>query len=211
MPQTLSAVVIAMLLGLTACSGARSPTSSEPQSASNPVTRLEPVQTQPVTTLETDTGLTTTLTTTQAGQTTTISVQQAMTDLAAQQTSEGLLIVLPDNILFDFDKFNIRASAEPTLAKLAVLLKNDPQAPVSIHGHTDSIGSDAYNQTLSQKRADAVKTYLVQKLDIAADRLQTKGFGEAEPVAPNTNPDGSDNPQGRQKNRRVEVIIHNQG
>ncbi|MCV5714411.1 OmpA family protein, partial [Escherichia coli] len=61
--------------------------------------------------------------------------------------------------------------------------------------------------TLSERRAASVKKYLVDNFGLSPDRLQTRGFGETKPIAPNTNPDGSDNPEGRQKNRRVEVII----
>ncbi|MFM7424526.1 MAG: OmpA family protein [Elainella sp.] len=118
-------------------------------------------------------------------------------------------MVLPENILFYFGKYNLRPSAAPTLVKLTVLLKNYAQAPVAINGYTDSIGGDAYNQTLSENRAKSVKTYLVEQLDIPAKQLQTKGFGKADPVAANTHPGGSDNPEGRQQNRRVEVIIRN--
>ncbi len=208
MLQTRLAATIVLFLGFTGCSTDQSPSASSP-SASSPVTRLTKVEAQPVTTLQVEGGHKTTLATTQVGQTSTITVQQAITDLAAQKTSEGLLIVLPESILFDFDKSDIRPSAEPTLMKLAVLLKHNSQAPVAIYGHTDSLGDDTYNQTLSEKRANAVKNYLVQKLGIEAERLQTAGLGETRPVAPNVNPDGSDNPAGRQKNRRVEVIIRN--
>lgn len=208
MLQTRLAATIVLFLGLTGCSTDQSPSTLSP-SASSPVTRLTKVEAQPVTTLQVEGSHKTTLAATQVGQTSTITVQQAITDLAAQKTSEGLLIVLPESILFDFDKSDIRPSAEPTLMKLAVLLKHNSQAPVAIYGHTDSLGDDTYNQTLSEKRANAVKNYLVQKLGIEAERLQTAGLGETRPVAPNVNPDGSDNPAGRQKNRRVEVIIRN--
>jgi outer membrane protein OmpA-like peptidoglycan-associated protein len=196
--------------GLAACNNpSRSTSSASNSTASKAVTQLESPQQQPVTTLQTEPTAITTLTTTQQGKTSTISVQQAMTDLGATQSANGIVVVLPENILFDFDKYNLRPSAAPTLAKLAVLLKNYAQAPVSINGYTDSIGSDGYNQALSENRAESVKTYLTKQLKISANRLTTKGFGKAEPVAPNTNSDGSDNPTGRQKNRRVEVIIHN--
>lgn len=134
-------------------------------------------------------------------------VEQLMTDLNAQRTSQGIIINLPENILFDFDKYDIRADARPTLQKLYELISYYKEAPVEINGHTDSKGSDQYNQTLSERRAASVKKYLVDNFGLSPDRLQTRGFGETKPIAPNTNPDGSDNPEGRQKNRRVEVII----
>jgi len=77
---------------------------------------------------------------------------------------------------------------------------------VTIEGHTDSIGSDAYNQRLSERRAAAVKQYLVSK-GVGADRLTTVGRGEKDPVAPNTTPDGKDNPEGRAMNRRAELKV----
>jgi outer membrane protein OmpA-like peptidoglycan-associated protein len=69
--------------------------------------------------------------------------------------------------------------------------------------------NDDYNQDLSERRANAVKTYLVQNFQVNGDRLASKGFGKTQPIASNTKSDGSDDPEGRQKNRRVEVIIHN--
>ncbi len=141
--------------------------------------------------------------------TTTIAVQQAITDLQAQRTSEGLKVNLPENILFDFDKAEIRPNAKPTLQKLSVLLKTYQNSPTEIRGHTDSKGSDQYNQDLSERRAKAVEAYLVQNFQVNGDRLTPKGLGKTQPIAPNTKPDGSDDPEGRQKNRRVEVIIRN--
>ncbi|MBI3304316.1 MAG: OmpA family protein [Deltaproteobacteria bacterium] len=80
-----------------------------------------------------------------------------------------------------------------------------------IEGYTDAKGSDSHNLPLSQKRTDSVKDWLVTKGGINGEKLSTKGWGKAKPVAPNTNPDGSDNPEGRQKNRRVEVTVKKQG
>ena len=78
--------------------------------------------------------------------------------------------------------------------------------PTTIEGHTDSIGSANYNQQLSERRASAVKDWLVSHSDLP-DSTPIKGYGKTRPVAPNTNPDGSDDPTGRQKNRRVEVVV----
>ena len=79
---------------------------------------------------------------------------------------------------------------------------------VSVEGHTDSIGSDAYNQKLSERRAENVAGTL-EKDGVSAQRVTVKGYGKRYPVAPNTTPDGADNPAGRAKNRRVEVVIEN--
>jgi outer membrane protein OmpA-like peptidoglycan-associated protein len=78
--------------------------------------------------------------------------------------------------------------------------------PMQVDGHTDSIGSDAYNQSLSERRAASVKAWLVAHDGVPA-ATPIRGFGKTRPVAPNSKPDGSDAPDGRQKNRRVEVVI----
>ncbi|MBS1957807.1 MAG: OmpA family protein, partial [Cyanobacteria bacterium SZAS-4] len=78
---------------------------------------------------------------------------------------------------------------------------------VEVDGHTDSIGDDAYNQDLSEKRAATVKSWLVEHAFVQAGDVSAKGFGETCPVARNTYTDGTDYPQGRQKNRRVEICV----
>ena len=119
--------------------------------------------------------------------------------------SEGVIVIdLPADVLFDFDKATIRPDAEPALARAAELLKSYPRAQVSIGGHTDAKGDDAYNEGLSLRRARAV----ADRLQGPAGRsLKAEGFGERRPVAPNIKPDGADDPAGRQKNRRVEIRI----
>lgn len=141
---------------------------------------------------------------------TTTEVEETLTELNAERTIEGIKINLQDNILFEFDKYAVRSVAKPTLAKINQLLKHYKDAQVFIYGHTDSKGDDAYNLDLSNKRAAAVKYYFVNVFNEEATRLQTKGFGESKPIAPNNNPNGSDNPAGREKNRRVEFIIKTQ-
>ena len=89
---------------------------------------------------------------------------------------------------------------------LLVLLEDNPDIIVLIASHTDSKGNDAYNVRLSQKRAESVVQYLIKK-GIKIERLQAKGYGETIPIAENTNEDGSDNPDGRQRNRRTEFKI----
>lgn len=135
-----------------------------------------------------------------------IEVSRTLSELNATETDEGIVINLPENILFDFDKAIIKSEAEPTLKKINDLLNYYKDSPVKINGHTDSKGSDSYNQELSEKRAAAVKEYLAKNFDADANRLKTKGFGESKPIAENEI-NGKDNPDGREKNRRVEVII----
>ena len=117
----------------------------------------------------------------------------------------GTVITLQDGVLFDFGKYDLRPEAKATLTKLAAVLNQAKVPAAQINGHTDSIGDDAFNQDLSEKRASAVATQL--KADGVTANLQTHGYGKTQPVADNTNADGSDNPAGRQANRRVEIYI----
>jgi len=127
-----------------------------------------------------------------------------LTELNARRTEGAIVLDLPADVLFDFDKATIRPDAEPALAKAAEVLKSYPMARVSIGGHTDSKGDDTYNDALSLRRAQAV----AQRLGAAVGRtFAAEGFGEKRPVAPNAQPDGRDDPDGRQKNRRVEIRI----
>ena len=117
----------------------------------------------------------------------------------------GTLITLEDGLLFDFGKSDIRSDAAQTLSKLATVL-NDAKVPTAhIYGHTDSVSDEAFNQKLSEDRANAVSAEL--KKDGVTATLDATGYGETKPVAPNENPDGSDNPAGRALNRRVEIYI----
>ncbi|MBK9731983.1 MAG: OmpA family protein [Chitinophagaceae bacterium] len=110
------------------------------------------------------------------------------------------------NIFYDFDKATLRPESFPPLDTVANLLMLNPAIIVEIGANTDSKGDDKYNMRLSQSRAQSVVDYLVQK-GIPAERLQAKGYGESNQIAPNTLPDGKDNPEGRQLNRRTEFKI----
>lgn len=110
---------------------------------------------------------------------------------------------------FDFDKSNLRPDAVAILSEAAQILSRYPDLKVEVAGHTDSKGTDEYNQKLSERRATAVYDYLT-KNGVSASRLTGPiGYGESRPIAPNTNPDGSDNPEGRAKNRRTELNVQN--
>lgn len=109
--------------------------------------------------------------------------------------------------MFDFDKSAIRPDARPTLDKLAELIRQGGNAKITIEGHSDSKGDDAYNQKLSEARAQAVRDYLKDVRQVAGDRMTVKGLGESRPVAQNMTPEGKENTAGMQQNRRVEVII----
>ena len=115
------------------------------------------------------------------------------------------IIVLKD-IYYDFDKATLRDESNRTLEKLVDILNINPSIVVELGAHTDSKGEDAYNEKLSQRRAESVVKYL-KKHGIPKDRLVAKGYGEGTPIADNTNPDGTDNPEGRQMNRRTEIKV----
>ena len=117
----------------------------------------------------------------------------------------GTVITLEDSILFDFGKSDIRPDAAQTLSTLATVLNNAKVPAAHIYGHTDSVSDEAFNQKLSEDRANAVSAEL--KKDGVTATLDATGYGETKPVAPNENPDGSDNPAGRALNRRVEIYI----
>ena len=117
----------------------------------------------------------------------------------------GTVITLEDGVLFDFGKSDIRPEAAQTIKSLATVLTSNKVPAAHVYGHTDSISDEAFNQTLSEQRAKAVVDEL--KKNGATATLDWQGFGETKPVAPNTNDDGTDNPAGRQANRRVEIYI----
>jgi len=111
---------------------------------------------------------------------------------------EGAIVL--DNVLFGFNATDIRPDAAKILDRLADHLKNNPGQRVTLEGHTDSVGTDGYNQALSEKRAAAVRDYVVKR-GISASRISTQGFGKTKPIADNSTDDG------RAKNRRVEVRV----
>jgi outer membrane protein OmpA-like peptidoglycan-associated protein len=121
---------------------------------------------------------------------------------------EGPRISLPGDVLFDFDSVELRSEAITTLTYLADLLNNRRRVPVTLEGHTDSIGSAAYNLELSTRRAAAVKRWLIGKGVYGAEAFLVHGYGESRLVAPEVHPDGSPDPVGRRRNRRVVVQAH---
>jgi fibro-slime domain-containing protein len=119
-------------------------------------------------------------------------------NLAAQIKKTGRVAVY--GIHFSFDRADITKDSDAVLAEVAGLLRSDRSLRVRIEGHTDDTGDATYNRDLSQRRADAVKAYLVEKCSIAASRLTTQGFGPDRPIASNATTEG------RYKNRRVELV-----
>lgn len=115
-------------------------------------------------------------------------------------------IFVLENIYYDFNKYDINPAAARELDKLAQILIDNPEIKIELSSHTDSVDTEEYNLWLSQKRAESAVNYLVKK-GISPDRMVAKGYGESRPIARNTNPDGTDNPEGRARNRRTEFKI----
>lgn len=128
-------------------------------------------------------------------------------DLQVKETGQEIRIDLAADVLFDFDKADLRPAAQQTLHQAAGIIQKKAKGVVRIEGHTDSKGNDAYNQKLSERRAVSVKNWFIDKEGLGSVQFTTQGFGAKKPVAPNTKPDGADDPDGRQKNRRVEIIL----
>lgn len=130
-----------------------------------------------------------------------------VTNLGARKVGDALVVNLQNDILFDFNSAQITPKASESLKQLAYLIQQDRKGMVVIRGHADAVGDDAYNVKLSKKRADAVAAWLKELTGLNRETFLTQGLGEAYPVAANTTSDGSDDPEGRAKNRRVEVVI----
>ncbi|MEK6373005.1 MAG: OmpA family protein [Acidobacteriota bacterium] len=133
------------------------------------------------------------------------SLAAALSDLGATRVGTEVHIALASDVLFDFDKAVLRPEAAPALEKVALVIQSFEHPQVTVEGHSDNVGADAYNQELSERRARAVQSWLATHKVTAP--MTTRGWGESKPVVPNTNPDGTDNPANRQKNRRVEIVV----
>lgn len=119
--------------------------------------------------------------------------------LQTKDTARGLIVSMPD-VLFAFNKYNLKPEARERLAKVSGILLAYPDLKLDVEGHTDSIGSDEYNQQLSEKRADSVRGYLVSS-GVKPDSVTAQGLGKADPVADNSTA------AGRQLNRRVDIVV----
>src|SRR5438046_10112936 len=127
--------------------------------------------------------------------------------LNVKETATEIRIELAADVLFDFDKADIRQDAASALHQVADVIRDKGRGrAVRIEGHTDAKGSDAYNEKLSERGSESVQQWLAQKEGLKG-RMATQGFSAKKPVAPNNKPDGSDDPEGRQKNRRVEIVL----
>ena len=127
------------------------------------------------------------------------ALEAQLRDLNARKTERGMVVTIGD-VLFDTGRSELKAGGQHNIEKLSGFLKAYPQRKAMIEGYTDSVGSDSLNQALSTRRADAVRSALVN-LGVGGERLTTQGFGELRPVA------GNDTAGGRQQNRRVEVLL----
>jgi outer membrane protein OmpA-like peptidoglycan-associated protein len=128
-------------------------------------------------------------------------IKQNIPGAVVERVGEGLQVTFASGLLFDYDSDALRSAARENLSSLAASLEKYPNTNLLIVGHTDSVGSDTYNQGLSERRATAAANYLAAQ-GVARDRLRSVGRGETEPVVPN------DTDADRQKNRRVEVAIY---
>lgn len=127
-------------------------------------------------------------------------IKNTVPDAKVERVGEGIVVEFSSNVLFGFDSANLSADAKTNLDKLVKILNVYPDTDIEIQGHTDSKGSEAYNQNLSQNRANGVSGYLYNK-GIANNRIRTKGFGENMPKYDNNTEEG------RTQNRRVEFLI----
>ena len=119
--------------------------------------------------------------------------------LETRDSVRGLIVNMSD-VLFDTGQATLKPGAREKLAKVSGIVLAHPGLSLEVEGHTDSVGTDDFNQSLSERRAESVKTYLTQQ-GIPSASIRARGFGEAQPVASN------DNAAGRQQNRRVELIV----
>jgi len=116
-------------------------------------------------------------------------------------------LTMRNDVLFAFDRAELRPEAEESLRRVAQLIAERRPARVRVVGHTDAVGNDAYNQRLSEQRALGVARWLEREGRGAVPQIVAEGRGEREPVAENASADGRDNPEGRQRNRRVDVLL----
>src|SRR5437016_2904735 len=142
-----------------------------------------------------------------------IELQQKELDLEKarqelqQAGARSMSINLSGDVLFDYGRAALKPAAEESLKKVVAVISLFPDSTVTVEGYTDSKGAKAVNLQLSKERAMAVKDWLVKNGGVPATAVLANGFGEENAVAPNANPDGSDNPVGRARNRRVSIIV----
>ncbi|MBP8203131.1 MAG: OmpA family protein [Pseudomonas sp.] len=134
-----------------------------------------------------------------AGEEQVVMVEEVVEEVVVAEPAEAVRVEL--DVKFDFDKAQVKPESYGDIKNLADFLTQYPQTTTVVEGHTDSVGSDAYNQTLSERRANAVRDVLVNQYGVGGDRVNAAGYGESRPVADNTSADG------RAVNRRVEAEV----
>lgn len=134
-------------------------------------------------------------------------LQAQQTELAVAETATEIRVAMAADVLFDFDSAELRPEAGAALRHVAEIIRANPGASVRIEGHSDALGSESYNQKLSERRAASVQGWLEQTGGLGYFAFVAVGLGESAPAAPNELADGSDNPEGRQQNRRVEIVV----
>lgn len=133
--------------------------------------------------------------------------ERVLVELGARDEDGLIRVALAGDVLFDFDSSAIRPDAAAELGKAAHVIRQRSVGDVYVVGHTDSVGRDDYNQELSEQRAVAVMSFLNRREGIPVSVMVGRGLGASQPVAHNTRPDGSDDPVGRARNRRVEILL----
>ena len=131
-------------------------------------------------------------------------------DLEIDENATEIRIELSADVMFDFDSAELRAEAEQALRNVAEVIRAHEGANVRVEGHTDSKGSDSYNQQLSEERARSVRDWPMSADRLDSTEFSVYGFGESKPAAANEMTDGFDDPEGRQKNRRVDIVVEKQ-
>lgn len=186
---------IALIVLLSACDGTSTP-ETQPGGAISSAPPSRPAPTQSPRAIGQVSGLT--------GQTSPLTGM--VSDFVVERTATGTRVQLAADTLFEFDKAMLSPAAQANLQRTADLVREAGEGTITVVGYTDAKGGDAYNNDLSKRRAEAVVAWLRSQPGIA-QAFAAVGRGEAEPIAPNTRPDGSDDPDGRARNRRVVVNI----
>ena len=127
-------------------------------------------------------------------------IEKDLEGATVERVGEGILITFDSGILFDFDSYALKPATRANLDELSTTLNKYDDTEVLVLGHTDNVGTDEYNEGLSEQRARAVRNYLVTK-QVSGPRLSTIGYGETDPIASN------ETETGREQNRRVEIVI----
>ena len=135
------------------------------------------------------------------------SLTGTVSGLNTRVTDMGTIIDLPADALFEYDKAVLTPAAEVELRKAAEMIRRSPPGAIRVVGHTDNKGDEAYNQTLSEARANRVADWLREQVGVRQRELLVSGRGETAPIAPNEKAAGGDDPVGRAKNRRVELVV----